>query len=115
MTQHTTTFEIERPVSASDAVAIAVPGPAATSVLAKKFNLRKMLLTGVALTALAGAVWYGWDYWTAGEYLVTADDAYVQADKTTIAPKVSGNLHEVLVGDNERVKAGQTVAQIDDR
>jgi membrane fusion protein (multidrug efflux system) len=115
MTQHTTTFEIERPVSASDAVAIAVPGPAATSVLAKKFNLRKMLLTGVALTALAGAVWYGWDYWTVGQYLVSTDDAYVQADNTTIAPKVSGYLHEVLVGDNERVKAGQTVARIDDR
>ncbi len=30
MTQHTTTFEIERPVSAGDAVAIAVPGPTAT-------------------------------------------------------------------------------------
>jgi len=115
MTQHTTTFEIERPVSASDAVAIAVPGPAATSVPARKFNLRKMLLTGAALTALAGAAWYGWDYWTVGQYLVSTDDAYVQADNTTIAPKVSGYLHEVLVGDNERVKAGQTVARIDDR
>ncbi len=66
-----------------------------------------MLLTGVALTAVAGAVWYGWDYWTVGQYLVSTDDAYVQADNTTIAPKVSGYLHEVLVGDNEQVKAGQ--------
>jgi membrane fusion protein (multidrug efflux system) len=115
MTQHTTTFEIERPVSAGDAVAVAVPGPATTSVPAKKFNFRKMLLTGVALAALAGAAWYGWDYWTVGQYLVSTDDAYVQADNTTIAPKVSGYLHEVLVGDNERVKAGQTVARIDDR
>src|ERR1700689_3080564 len=115
MTQHTTTFEIERPVSASDAVAIAVPDPAATSVPAKKFNLRKMLLTGVALTALAGAVWYGWGYLTVGQHLGSADDAYVQADNTSIGTKVSGYLHEVLVGDNERVKAGQTVARIDDR
>ena len=46
---------------------------------------------------------------------MSTDDAYVQADNTTIAPKVSGYLHEVLVGDNERVKAGQTVARIDDR
>ncbi len=102
MTQHTTSFEIERPVSANDAVAIAVPGPAATPVPAKKLNFRKMLLTGVALAALAGAAWYGWDYWTVGQYLVSTDDAYVQADNTTIAPKVSGYLHEVLVGDNER-------------
>jgi hypothetical protein len=40
MTQHTTTFEIERPVSADDAAAIAVPGPAATPLPAKKINFR---------------------------------------------------------------------------
>src|SRR5580698_2254575 len=115
MTQHTTTFEIERPVSGTDAVAIAVPGSAATPAPAKKLNFRKMLLTGVALAALAGAAWYGWDYWTVGQYLVSTDDAYVQADNTTVAPKISGYLHDVLVGDNERVKAGQTLARIDDR
>ena len=64
---------------------------------------------------LAGTAWYGWDYWTVGRYLVSTDDAYVKADNTTIAPKVSGYLHQVLVGDNERVKAGQVLAQIDDR
>jgi membrane fusion protein (multidrug efflux system) len=46
---------------------------------------------------------------------VSTDDAYVKADNTTIAPKVSGYLHEVLVGDNERVKAGRVLARIDDR
>ncbi len=65
--------------------------------------------------ALAGAAWYGWDYWTVGQYLVSTDDAYIKADNTTISPKVSGYLHDVLVGDNERVKAGQTLARIDDR
>ena len=73
------------------------------------------MLTGAALAALAGAAWYGWDYWTVGQYLVSTDDAYVKADNTTIAPKVSGYLHQVLVGDNERVKAGQVLARIDDR
>jgi membrane fusion protein (multidrug efflux system) len=74
-----------------------------------------MLLAGAALAALIGAAWYGWNYWTVGQYLVSTDDAYVQADNTTIAPKVSGYLHDVPVGDNERVKAGQTLARIDDR
>ena len=74
-----------------------------------------MLLTGAALAALAGAAWYGWDYWTVGQYLVSTDDAYVKADNTTIAPKVSGYLGDVLVGDNEQVKAGQTLARIDVR
>jgi multidrug resistance efflux pump len=64
---------------------------------------------------LAGAAWYGWDYWTVGQYLVSTDDAYVKADNTTIAPKVSGYLREVLVGDNEPVKTGEVLARIDER
>jgi membrane fusion protein (multidrug efflux system) len=115
MTQHSTTFEIERPVPAAEVVGDLPPDAAVVPAPAKKLNLRKMLLTGVALAALAGAAWYGWNYWTVGQYLVSTDDAYVQADNTTIAPKVSGYLHEVLVGDNERVKAGRTLARIDDR
>ena len=71
-------------------------------------------MAGAAVAVLAGASWYGWDYWTVGRFLVSTDDAYVKADNTTIAPKVSG-YPEVLVGDNQRVKAGQVLARIDDR
>jgi len=122
MSRHSTAFEIESPVPAGDPatellrdisnkpeVAAGVP-PAA-----KKFNFRKALLTGAALAMLAGTAWYGWDYWTVGRFQVSTDDAYVKADNTTVAPKVSGYLYRVLVGDNERIMAGQTLAQIDDR
>jgi membrane fusion protein (multidrug efflux system) len=122
MSRHSTAFEIESPVPASDPatellrdisnkpeVAAGVP-PAA-----KKFNFRKALLTGAALAMLTGTAWYGWDYWTVGRFQVSTDDAYVKADNTTVAPKVSGYLYQVLVGDNERIKAGQILAQIDDR
>ncbi len=115
MTQHSTTFEIDRPVPAGAAVGDLLSGTVAAPVPAKKLNLRKLLLTGAALAALVGGAWYGWDYWTVGQYQVSTDDAYVKADNTTIAPKVSGYLHQVLVGDNERVRAGQTLARIDDR
>src|ERR1700710_2656750 len=115
MTRHSTSFEIESPVPA-DATSALLPGTAAPiQPLAKKFNLRKALLTGSALAVLGGGLWYGWDYWTVGQYLVSTDDAYVKADNTTIAPKVSGYLHEVLVKDNERVATGQVLARIDDR
>ena len=72
-------------------------------------------MAGAAVAVLAGAAWYGWDYWTVGQYLVSTDDAYVKADNTTIAPKVSGYLREVLVGDNEHVKTGEVLARIDER
>jgi membrane fusion protein (multidrug efflux system) len=72
-------------------------------------------MAGAAVAVLVGAAWYGWGYWTVGQYLISTDDAYVKADNTTVAPKVSGYLHEVLVGDNERVTTGQVLARIDDR
>ena len=113
MTQHSSAFEIERPIPAADALKDLPPTTRAPG--GKTFNFRKLLMAGAAVAALAGAGWYGFDYWTVGRYLVSTDDAYVKADNTTVAPKVSGYLHEVLVGDNERVRAGQVLARIDER
>jgi membrane fusion protein (multidrug efflux system) len=123
MTRHSTVFEVERPVPIDDTVkdlqpdtskaSVAQPAPASPFV--KKLNFRRLLMAGAAVAVLAGAAWYGWDYWTVGQYLVSTDDAYVKADSTTIAPKVSGYLGEVLVGDNEPVKTGQVLARIDER
>jgi membrane fusion protein (multidrug efflux system) len=124
MTRHSAAFEIERPLPSAEAAdELLTPAqakasasePAAAPAQTKKFNFRRMLMAGVAAVALIGAVWYGYDYWTVGQYLVSTDDAYVKADNTTIAPKVSGYLHKVLVGDNEQVRAGQVLARIDER
>ena len=118
MTHQPSAFEVDRPVPAG-AVKELLPGvydaQDVAPAPARKLNFRKLLLAGAAVIALAGAADYGWDYWTVGQYLVSTDDAYVKADNTTVAPKVSGYLHEVLVGDNERVKAGQVLARIDPR
>ena len=121
MTHQPTAFAVDRPVPAAAAITDLLPSAfdakdvAAAPVAVKKFNFRRLLLAGAAVVALAGAAHYGWDYWTVGQYLVSTDDAYVKADNTTVAPKVSGYLHEVLVGDNEQVKAGQVLARIDPR
>ncbi|WP_045838220.1 HlyD family secretion protein [Hyphomicrobium sp. 99] len=76
---------------------------------------RGVLIAGASLAVLAAAAYFGWQYWTVWRFEVATDDAYVQADNTTIAPKVSGYLSDVLVGDNEVVNAGQVLARIDDR
>ena len=75
---------------------------------------RAVLALALAL-GVAGAADLGYGYVTTGRYLETTDDAYVKADSTIIAPKVSGYISEVLVADNEPVKAGQVLARIDDR
>jgi membrane fusion protein (multidrug efflux system) len=64
--------------------------------------------------ALGVGAYYGTWYWTTGRFEESTDDAYVKADSTIIAPKVSGYLREVAVADNEPVKAGQPLARIDD-
>lgn len=64
---------------------------------------------------VAAAAGFGNYYLTTGRYLETTDDAYVKADSTIIAPKISGYISEVLVVDNEKVAAGQPLARIDDR
>jgi len=75
---------------------------------------RAALALAVAL-GVAGAGHFGYGYLTTGRYLESTDDAYVKADSTIISPKVSGYIAQVLVGDNQPVKAGQLLAEIDSR
>jgi membrane fusion protein, multidrug efflux system len=77
--------------------------------------LKRTALGAVAALGLAAAVQYGTEYWRTGRFMVDTDDAYVQADNTLIAPRVSGYISEVLVADNQPVKTGQVLARIDDR
>ena len=77
---------------------------------APKSRLRLILLGGLTLAVLAG-VWF---------YLHTrnresTDDAQVDGDIVPIAAKVSGSVVEVLVNDNQPVKAGQALVRIDPR
>ncbi len=45
----------------------------------------------------------------------STDDAYIQADLTTIAPRISGVINQVMVRDNQSVSAGQLLFTLDDR
>ncbi|PDT14376.1 hemolysin D [Rhizobium sp. J15] len=76
----------------------------------KRAVIAAALLAGVALSGD-----FGYRYWTVGRFIESTDNAYVKADYTTVAPKVAGYIKEVLVNDNDPVKAGQVLARIDDR
>jgi membrane fusion protein (multidrug efflux system) len=94
------------------------PQAAPVSVKAKlaaglKVN-RSRILQGVGALALIGAVWFGYDYLTAGRYIVSTDDAYVRADATTLGAKVAGYVAAIDAGDNTFVHAGAVIARIDD-
>ena len=77
--------------------------------------MKNALLAVLVLAGAAAAARWGYEYWHIGRFEVSTDDAYVKADYTTIAPKVSGYISDILVDDNQPVKAGQVLALIDDR
>ena len=105
----------EMPRSESFREAAEIAPEAATAASGKRNILRRTALVLALLATAAAAGYFGHDYFTVGRYLETTDDAYVKADSTIVAPKVSGYIAQVLVGDNERVKPGQLLARIDDR
>lgn len=82
---------------------------------ARRPGFRRFLLGSALLAAVIYGGYEGVRYYDVGRYIITTEDAYLKTDFTSIAPKVSGYISEVLVADNEQVRAGQVVARIDDR
>ncbi|KQV73267.1 HlyD family secretion protein [Rhizobium sp. Root1220] len=93
----------------------ASPDPGTSAAKTGKSVLKRGLFVAALLAAAAYAGDFGYQYWTVGRFIVSTDNAYVKADYTTVAPKIAGYVKEVLVNDNDVVKAGQILARIDDR
>ena len=90
------------------------PTPAPADV-AKTPGKRRALLALGLIAALGVGGYYGHYWWTEGRFYVSTDDAYVKADLSVISAKVSGIITAVPVKDNITVRAGDVLAQIDDR
>jgi len=63
----------------------------------------------IALAVVAG----GAAWWLNKQKYESTDNAFVQADKVNVAPQVDGYVAEVLVTDNQQVKAGQVLVRLD--
>jgi membrane fusion protein, multidrug efflux system len=76
---------------------------------------KRLILVGLGIVALIVAgIWVA-RWWTVGRFIESTDDAYLQADSVTVAPKVSGYVTDVYVGDNATVKAGDPLVRLDTR
>jgi membrane fusion protein (multidrug efflux system) len=75
---------------------------------------RRIVLPVLLLALLGGGGYMGWNWWSHGRYIISTDDAYVRADITQIAAKVSGYVIELPVAENAYVKAGTLIARIDE-
>lgn len=91
---------------------VTLPVPATRGL---RQRARRPVSIGLALLLAAGAASYGQRWWTVGRFIESTDDAYVGGEVTAIAPKVSGLIAQVLVTDNQAVRAGDLLVKIDDR
>ena len=77
-------------------------------------GLRKVIFAIIGLAIVAGGVWFAYEWWTEGRFIVSTDDAYIEGDIAIIAPKVSGYVETVAVQNNQPVKKGDLLVKIDD-
>ena len=100
--------------SAAPSVAPGTPAPAIKSdgitlAFRKRRRWRRLLLVLGPVVVLIGAAYV---YATGGRYEGT-DNAYVQAHMVSISPEIAGRVVEVPVHENEPVKQGDILLQID--
>ena len=88
--------------------------PVETASPQKKRRIRLILIVVAAAAIIGGVFWYA-RYKSVGQYMQSTNDAFIQADAVTVAPKVSGYVDKVFVGENQAVQAGQPLLQIDTR
>lgn len=83
--------------------------PVAAAAPRRRLSRNPLIAGAVAiLVALAGFAWL-----SAPATSETTDNAYLKADSTIVAPRVAGLVTQVLVRDNQAVRAGQPLLRID--
>jgi len=105
------------PTSAKSADAASTPqSPSGATVApetAKASPRGKALLGALGVLILAGALWFGVPWVRTTLNTVSTDDAYVNGHVTFVAARVKGQVSRVLVDDNNRVRKGDLLVQLD--
>ena len=104
------------PTGTAEAITAAYRRTAAGRMRDSMRWLRQHLILAVGVPAAAAIVVVcGAYYWSYARFIVSTNDAYVQADSTLVAPRVSGYVAQVLVEDHQTVKSGQVLARLDEQ
>ena len=88
-----------------------VPKEQAVGTKSRRRLLRPLLMVGGVVLVGAGSLYF----WLNGGRYVDIDNAYVQADKLTVATDVSGLIAAVPVHEGQQVKKGDVLLRLDDR
>lgn len=75
--------------------------------------MKKKIIYGVVAIVLIVGVFFAWRYFRFASTHITTDDAQVEGNIVPVQARVGGYLAKVYVEDNQQVKAGQLLAEID--
>ena len=78
--------------------------------VAKKRN--PILIGALVVGAIAGGVW-AFSNWSFGKSHASTEDAYLTGHVVAIAPQVNGAISNIFVKENQEVKAGDILAELD--
>ncbi len=87
--------------------------PVSPPVIPRHGNRRRVWIIGITIAVLLVLVYFGTPVVDRAINTVSTDDAYVNSHVTFVAPRVPGQVVKVLVDDNDRVKHGDVLVQLD--
>jgi membrane fusion protein (multidrug efflux system) len=73
------------------------------------FMKKRVILTVALLAVITGAG----SLWVYSQFYLQTDDAYVNANVVQLAPRISGQVVNLYIEDNQHVKLGQLLFEID--
>ncbi len=73
------------------------------------YKKRNIIIISALIALLAGIIYY-----VNSLRYETTDDAYVESDLVQVAARVSGQVEEIYIQDNQKIKEGDLIAKIDD-
>ena len=102
----------QKPLGTVSPAASAAAAPVAAPAVAGKNPPNKRVLAVVAVIALA-ALGAGGRMWYRSHYFVDTENAFVAGHVHPISARIAGVVTRVLVEDNQHVKAGDVIAELD--
>ena len=78
-------------------------------------NNKKVKALIILLAVVIVGVWFGMKWLISGRSNIETDNAFIEARIVQVSSKVSGTVARVLVGDNQLVKQGDLLVEIDGR
>jgi membrane fusion protein, multidrug efflux system len=91
----------------------AAPGTPALPPPRRRFRTGVFILVVLLVVALIAATWFCYVKFIAP--FETTDDAFIESYVTFVSPRVSGQVLKLMVTDNQRVKEGDVLLEIDPR